>query len=384
LLLRRDTGYAFRLAIQPFADLISVMRFSQNEAELMNEKIVRSREPLNLEMPFNQLKGFITPTESFYVRTHFPVPKIDRGKWRLRIEGQIKKSFELTYDDILKLEPRTVPITLECAGNNRSFLHPEVKGIQWGLGAVGTAEWTGVPLSILLDGAGVRASAQEVILEGADGGTLEDPKGPPGQVQFARSVPLKKARQDVLLVYQMNGRELLPEHGHPLRAIVPGWYGMASVKWLQRIVVIDGHFNGYYQTLDYAYWKRGGDLAELNPLSDMQVKAQIASPSANDTVARDSIVSVRGAAWTSDGVITNVELSTDGGANWNTARLMGTAIPNAWRLWDFDWHTPSVAGKQTLVARATDSSGRTQPTERDANRGTYMINHLLPIAVEVQ
>src|SRR5438477_6687993 len=245
---------------------------------LINGKIVRSEEPLNLEMPFERLDGFVTPTESFYVRTHFPIPKIDKHKWRLRVEGEVGKPFELSYDELLKLESRTIPVTLECAVNNRIFLEPKVKGVQWGLGAVGNAQWTGVPLSILLDRAAVKPNSREVILEGADGGTLEDPKSPAGDLRFARSIPLPKAREDVLLAYKMNDVDLTAEHGFPLRAIVPGWYAMASIKWLQRIIVSDKPFTGYYQTLDYAYWKRRGDLAELVPLAEMQIKAQIAQP----------------------------------------------------------------------------------------------------------
>src|SRR5438105_15563591 len=160
----------------------------QGEQELSDGKIVRCQEPLNLEMPFEKLDGFITPTEAFYVRTHFPIPKIDKNKWRLRVEGEVKKPFELGYDELLKLKSRKIPVTLECAGNNRNFLEPKVKGVQWGLGAVGNAEWTGVPLSILLDRAGLKESALEVILEGADEGPLEEPKGPSHHVQFARSI----------------------------------------------------------------------------------------------------------------------------------------------------------------------------------------------------
>jgi len=165
---------------------------------------------------------------------------------------------------------------------------------------------------------------------------------------------------------------------------VPGWYAMASVKWLQRIIVTDAPFNGYYQTLDYAYWKRRGDLAELVPLSEMQVKAEIARPSEREVVQVNSNVRVYGAAWTSDGEITKVELSTDAGSTWGNAKLLGQANPNSWRLWEFDWRTPSKPCRQTLMARATDSKGRTQPTDRDPDRGTYMINHLLPISVEVK
>jgi len=196
----------------------------------------------------------------------------------------------------------------------------------------------------------------------------------------------------VLLAYKMNGEDLPPEHGFPVRAIVPGWYAMASVKWLQRVIVSDRPFTGYYQTIDYAYWQRtdyahwqrGKELAELTPLTEMQVKAEIARPAEGEIVQAGTSVSVRGAAWACDAEITKVELSTDGGATWNEATLLGESTPNAWRLWQFDWGAPSQAGKHTLIARATDSLGRTQPAHRDPDRGTYMINHLLPIEVEAR
>ena len=356
----------------------------EQQTQLRDGRIVRAESPLNLEMPFSTLDSFITPTKSFYVRTHFPIPSIDRDAWWLHVEGEIEKPLTINYEQLLKLESLTIPVTLECAGNNRNFLEPKVKGVQWELGAVGTAEWTGVPLSILLDRAGVKTNAHEVILEGADGGILEDPKSPPGELKFARSIPLEKARDDVLLAYQMNGNELPPEHGFPVRVIVPGWYAMASIKWLQRIIVTDRPFTGYYQTMDYAYWHRRRDMAELAPLSEMQIKAEIARPAQGETIPANSNARVHGAAWTSDGEITKVEMSTDGGATWSKANLIGEAKRNAWRLWEFDWRTPSTPGKQVLVVRATDSHGRTQPAQRDPNRGTYMINHLLPIEVEVK
>jgi len=159
---------------------------------------------------------------------------------------------------------------------------------------------------------------------------------------------------------------------------------VASIKWLQRIIVTDKPFNGYYQTLDYSYWRREGELAELVPLREMQIKAEIARPSEGETVPANSNVRVHGTAWTGDGEITKVEISSDDGATWNEAKLLGESKPNAWRLWEFNWKTPARAGKATLVARATDSNGRTQPIERDPDRGTYMINHLLPIEVEVR
>jgi DMSO/TMAO reductase YedYZ molybdopterin-dependent catalytic subunit len=350
---------------------------------LRDGKIVRSEDPLNLEMPFETLDGFITPTKLFYVRTHFPIPKIDRNKWRLRVEGEVKRPFEINYGELIKLESEKIPVTLECAGNNRNFLEAKVKGVQWGLGAVGNAEWTGVPLSILLDRAGVKSTAREIILEGADRGKPEDPKSPPGEMNFARSIPMKKA-SDVLLAYKMNDVDLPAENGFPVRAIVPGWYAVASIKWLQRIIVTDKIFNGYYQTLDYSFWRREGELAELVPLREMQIKAEIARPSEGETVPANSNARVRGTAWTGDGEIKKVEISSDDGATWNEAKLLGESKPNAWWLWEFSWRTPDRPGKATLIARATDSKGRTQPMERDPDRGTYMINHLLPITVEVR
>ena len=346
-------------------------------------KIVLSEEPLVLETPLENLQDFITSTKSFYVRNHFPIPEIDKSKWRLRVEGEVEKPFEIDFEELTKLETRKIPATLECAGNSRSFLEPKVKGVQWRIGGVGNAEWSGVPLSILLDRAGIKSIAREIIFEGADRGKPEDPKAPRGEINFARSIPIEKAR-DVLLAYKMNGEELPAEHGFPLRAIVPGWYAVASIKWLQRIIVTEKPFNGYYQTLDYSFWKRDGEQARLTALSEIQTKAVIISPSEDEIVAANSSARVRGAAWSGTGEIKKIELSTDGGSTWSEAKLLGESKPNAWRLWEFDWKTPTKAGKTTLIARATDSSGATQPHDRDADRGTYMITHLLPITVQVR
>jgi DMSO/TMAO reductase YedYZ molybdopterin-dependent catalytic subunit len=364
----------------------------KEDAKLPDGRIVRSEAPLNLEMPFSNLNSFLTPTKSFYVRTHFPIPAIDRDAWWLYVEGEVEKPFAINYEQLMTLEASTAPVTLECAGNNRNFLEPQVKGVQWGLGAVGTAEWSGVPLAALLERAIPKSNAREIVLEGADHGMLEDPKSPPGEFRYARSIPLEKARRDVLLAYKMNASELPPEHGFPLRAIVPGWYAMASVKWLQRVIVIDRPFTGYYQTIDYAYWRRtdygrwqrGEEVALLTPITEIQVKAEIARPAEGEIVPTSSNVCVHGAAWACDAEIAKVELTTDGGATWNNARLIGESISNAWRPWEFNWQTPSQPGKQTLIARATDSLGRTQPLHRDPDRGTYMINHLLPIDVAVR
>ncbi|MEP6974187.1 MAG: sulfite oxidase [Spartobacteria bacterium] len=346
--------------------------------------IIREKEPANLEMPFGLLDGWITPNEQFYIRSHFPVPEIDLPVWRLKIEGGVGKSLALSYEELRALPQKTIPATLECAGNGRVFLVPKVKGTQWELGAVGNAEWTGVSLGDLLRQAGLKDGALEVVLEGADQGAISEPPRPAGQIHYARSLPLGKALDGALLALEMNGEPLTPAHGFPLRAIVPGWFGMAAVKWLQRIVVTKEAFNGYYQTVDYAFWQRDAAGVALVPITQMQVKASIARPGINEVIPAGANYKVAGAAWTAEAEIVKVELSTDGGKSWAETALQGNHLPNTWRLWEFDWATPAQAGKRILFARATDSRGRTQSMERDQNRGSYEINHCLPIEVEIR
>jgi DMSO/TMAO reductase YedYZ molybdopterin-dependent catalytic subunit len=357
---------------------------TSKRSQAKSDLIVREQEPINLEMPFSSLDGFITPNESFYVRCHFPIPEISANDWRLKIEGEVEAPFELSYGELRAMEPRTIAATLECAGNNRIFLEPKAKGVQWGLGAVGNASWTGVPLAALLERAKPKAGAIEVILDGADEGEVDKTPTPAGKISFCRSLPLEKALADVLLAYEMNGEPLSATHGFPLRAIVPGWYAMASVKWLRRIIVTDRLFNGFYQSLDYTFWDRSGPLPTLAPLTEQQTKAEIARPESGETIAADSVYHVYGAAWTGTGEIARVEISVDSGQTWNDARLLGEPVRNAWRLWEYEWRTPGAAGRHTIMARASDSRGAVQPSERGGDRGTYMINHLLPVEVEVR
>jgi DMSO/TMAO reductase YedYZ molybdopterin-dependent catalytic subunit len=334
-------------------------------------------------MPFGSLDKFLTPVEHFFVRSHFAVRPIDVKKWRLKIEGEVERPFNLSLRDLLKMDSVTVPVTLECAGNGRAFLVPQAKGAQWERGAVSNAEWTGVRLSDVLDMAGLKKSVREVIFEGADQGEIKEPPAPAGKVHYARSMPVEKATADVLLAFKMNGQKLTPAHGAPVRVIVPGWYGMASVKWLTRIIATAQPFHGYYQTVDYAYWERGPGAPTLVPITEMQVKAQIARHGFADAVRAGQTYRVHGAAWTTEAEITKVEISTDGGKTWHKTRLIGKPVRNAWQLWEYQWRVPKKLGKATLTVRATDSEGRTQPLERDENRGSYIVNHLVPIEVDV-
>ncbi|HEY2574235.1 MAG TPA: sulfite oxidase [Verrucomicrobiaceae bacterium] len=346
--------------------------------------IIRDKEPENLEFPFAALDGFVTNNDQFFVRSHFPVPKIDGDVWRLVVEGQVERPLELSRGDLLKMETRSVMATIECAGNGRIFLSPKVDGLQWELGAVGNAEWTGVPLSSVLEKAGLRTGAVEVVFEGADCGKLAKPPSP-GNIQFANSIPVTKAlHADVLLAHTMNGEPLTPSHGFPLRAVVPGWYGMVSVKWLSRIVVTDRPFRGYFKSADYTYWEKRDDLPmQLLPVTEVEVKAQISRPVMREIVPANENYRVYGAAWTGESEVSLVEVSTDGGANWHAANFLGDPQRFTWRFWEYRWRTPAQPGKHVLLARATDSRGRIQPMQRDSHRGSYVVSHVMPIEVEV-
>lgn len=346
--------------------------------------IARQQNPDNLEFPFASLNTFLTPNNLFYVRNHFAAPNLDAGAWRLRVEGAVQRLLTLSLEELRRLPARTVTATLECAGNGRSFLTPAVRGVQWQTGAVSNAEWTGVPLAAVLERAGVRDAAIEVVLEGADRGAVAA-EPTLGQIHFARSLPVARARRpEVLLAYRMNGQDLPAAHGAPVRLVVPGWYGMASVKWLTKIAVADRPFQGFWQTLDYSTFERRFGQPALVPLTEMQVKAQIARPRAMEVVRPGAKYRVHGAAWTGESDVTRVEVSTDGGRTWTAARLLGTVVRHAWRLWEYPWRVPAQAGRVRLLARATDALGRTQPMQRDPDRRNYAISHVLPVEVDVR
>jgi DMSO/TMAO reductase YedYZ molybdopterin-dependent catalytic subunit len=364
----------------------SQLSIQSSQAQAFAGLIVRERNPENLEFPFSTLNSFITSNEQFFVRSHFGVPKLKCDAWRLVIEGAVKQPCEMAYDELLQMPFRTLTMTLECAGNSRIFLSPKVGGVQWELGAVSNAEWTGVPLAAVLKRAGVKTGAGEVVLEGADNGTITKEPVSPGKIHYSRSLPLAKALMpEVILAYRMNGETLPPSHGFPLRAIVPGWYGMASVKWLTRIVVTDTAFRGYFQTSDYTFWEQRDELpVQLLPVTEIEVKAEIARPALHEIIPTDAIYRINGAAWTGESEISKVEVSTDGGNRWEQAHLLGESVPYAWRLWEHYWRTPGQPGAHTLMARATDARGDVQPLKRDTHRGSYMISHVQPIEVEVR
>jgi DMSO/TMAO reductase YedYZ molybdopterin-dependent catalytic subunit len=347
--------------------------------------ITRQKEPRVLETPFDRIDSYLTPTELFYIRSHFPAPDLDRASYQLRIDGAVKHPLVLSYDELRSMPAQTRVATLECAGNSRVFLVPQVQGAQWELGAVSNAEWTGVPLRALLERAGLADDACEIVLEGADSGTASGEHVPPGPISYVWSVPRAKAvRPEVLIAYQMNGRDLPQDHGFPVRAIVPGHYGMASVKWLTRIEAVREPFRGYWQTSDYAYWASMNGKPVRRALGEMQVKSEIARPRIYETLPPDRIYTVFGAAWAGETDAIEIAVSTDGGQTWSDAEFLDPARRYAWRRWKFDWLTPKEPGQHTLLARAKDAGGALQPGEHDQHYGTYVINHSLPIEVFVR
>ena len=329
----------------------------------MDERVVITREPFNAETRLERHDGPLTPSGLHYVRSHFPFPSPPAS---IAIAGTVQRPGSVSIADLRALEARTVAVTLECAGNGRSFLQPPAPGEQWGLGAVSTARWTGPSLRSILEPAGLAASVIEILFRGADAGI---PPGDERRIAFERSLPIERAlADDVIVAYAMNGTDLPVEHGAPARLIVPSWYGMASVKWLAEIVALDEPFRGFYQADRYV----SGD----RPLHEMRPRAVIAAP-LRDVPA--GTVTMRGYAWSGQGTVTRVEVSSDGGTTWRDALLGPPVSPSAWRQWRAEWS--AAPGIHDLLARATDSSGDVQPLVQRRDPLGYENNAAQPIRV---
>ncbi len=341
---------------------------------------VRMEQPRNLETPLSEL--FTGGTDKFFVRSHFAVPEVDAKGFKLTVEGHVENKLELTLADLKKMEAVSREIVMECAGNGRVFLVPQARGLQWGHGAVGQAKWTGVPLGAVLERAKLKAGAGDVVLVGADKGVIADP-ATPGAIHFDRGIPLAKAKKDeTLLVWNMNDEALTPAHGAPLRALVGGWYGMASVKWLNRIVVLDKPHAGFWQTFDYSHWERKDGLAQQVPVTAIQPKAVITNPEPGAVLKSVARAAIRGVAWAGENKVAKVEVSTDGGKTWHLAGIK-RAQPFEVSHWETFFTAPGP-GPLKLLARCTDDKGNMQQEKRDADRRTYMINHVIPVEVTVK
>lgn len=332
----------------------------------------------NRGMPLEGLRYDVTPVGLHYLLVHFDIPAVDLDTWRLAIAGAVATPLELTLDDIRSRPARTIPVTLECAGNGRARLSPRPISQPWLLEAVGTAKWTGTPLRGILDDAGLGDDVVDVVFTGAD-------RGVQGGLEqaYQRALPPTEARRDeVMLVYEMNGRPLEPQHGSPLRLIVPGWYGMTHVKWLTRIEAVTEPFAGY-QHEAYRYIQSEGEQGE--PVTRMKVRALMVPPGVPDFFTRTRLVGpgmvpITGRAWCGTAPVTRVEVGVDG--EWREAVLGGAPGPWAWRQWSFDWE--ASRGDHVVMCRATDSDGNTQPVEQPWNLNGMGNNLVQEVRVEVR
>jgi sulfane dehydrogenase subunit SoxC len=323
----------------------------------------------NHALPLEALREPITPAGLHYVLIHYDIPAVDAEAFRLELDGAVERPISLSLAELGARERTSLPLTFECAGNGRALLSPRPLSQPWLTEAVGTAEWAGTALWPLLEEAGVRAGAAEVLFTGLDRGV----EG--GIVQsYQRALPLAEAR-DALLAFEMNGAPLPAQHGYPLRLVVPGWYGMQNVKWLQRITVLEEPFEGFQNAVAYRMYDADGTPGE--PVTRMLPRSLMVPPGVPDFLTRErhveaGPVELRGRAWSGFGSIESVEVSGDGGASFADAELDPVLGEAAWRGWTFKWE--ATPGEHVLCSRATDSAGNTQPLEAPWNLKGYANN----------
>lgn len=345
--------------------------------------IVRSPRFFDLEMPPEFADSWITPVPHFYVRNHmFEPAKIHRAEWKLSISGEVGKPLSFTYDELTHFHQHFVVNTLECAGNGRAFQNPKVPGIQWQRGAVGNARFSGPRLADVLQRAGVKPSGKHVMFRGLD----EVPGNVP---RFIRSIPVEKALDsDTLLAMEMNGAPLTNHHGFPARALVPGWVGAASCKWLTEIKVLEHEAEGNFMKPGYRYPNQpvapGGTVNpdDTHPLTALAVKSMIAAPN-DGAKLKAGVMHVHGAAWAGEADVVKVEISTDAGQNWHEAALGKEHAHYSWRLWSHVWK-PDKGADYVILSRATDSRGRVQPATADWNPSGYLYNAFDRVSVHVE
>jgi sulfite oxidase len=359
------------LSRRQFLSLAAVAFLSpQNPVDM----IVRSQRPEDLEMPLTGFADYITPIEHFFVRTHVAVPKVELPEWRLKVEGHVTAPLTLTIGDLRQMPSYELISVLECAGNGRALFDPPVAGLQWATGAVGNGRWRGVRLADVLQRAGMKTGAVEVVFDGAD-----VPLG--AMADFQRSIPIKKAlHPNTLLAYSMNGETLPPKHGFPLRAVVPGWAGDSWVKWITSVRVVNEEFSGFWMKNAYLYPNKpaapGSVVApeEMSPVTSLRVKSIIAFPADGARVEPGKRIVIRGAAWSGEGgPVAAVDVSVDRGRTWKAARITGEPAKFGWRLWEYPWTPPDVA-HYTIFARARDVSGDIQPLAAEWNPAGYLWN----------
>ncbi|HEU4512550.1 MAG TPA: sulfite oxidase [Nocardioidaceae bacterium] len=363
---------------QTIDDISTQARIAEpDEAISLEELALASR---NHAMPLEALRYDVTPPGLHYVLVHYDIPYVDADAWQLDIHGCVENPVTIDLETLQEMPRHSERVTLECAGNGRALLNPRPVSQPWLTGAVGTAVWTGVRLADLLADAGVTGDGVDVVFSGADHGVergVED--------DYRRGLSLAEATApEVLVAYEMNGQPLPPQHGFPVRLVVPGWYGMAHVKWLRDIEVIDHRFDGYQNTVSYVL--RQDPEEEGVPVTRIEPRALLVPPGDPDFMSRTRVLrrgshALEGRAWSGWGPVTRVEVSADDGTTWWSADLEDAKDAYAWRRFTTTWD--AVPGEHVLRARAHDETGRVQPLEPGWNRGGFAVNSDAPVKVVV-
>jgi DMSO/TMAO reductase YedYZ molybdopterin-dependent catalytic subunit len=340
--------------------------------------VLVKRAPFNAETRAAALANAMTPTNQIFVRSNFAVPTLPGDSHRVAITGAVARELDVGVGELRSMRKSCseIVVTMECAGNSRLHLCPLPTGELWSNGALSTSRWTGYPLRQLLESAEVDAQAIEILVEGADAGTTSDGT----TAVFGRSLPIAEAmRDDVLLAFDVNGEPLTAAHGAPLRLIVPGWYGMASVKWVTRISALTRPFEGYFQNQRYVYDERG---RSTTPVTRMRVKSLITSPARGETIERGKM-EIAGWAWSGNGRIVRVEVAVDAGGEWSEAKVQESRSDHAWVRWTWQGEADQP-GRHVVRSRATDAAGHSQPDAISWNRLGYGNNAVHPVVFNVE
>jgi sulfane dehydrogenase subunit SoxC len=334
----------------------------------------------NHGMPLEGLRYDTTPVGMHYLLIHFDIPAADAATWTIEVSGRVARPLTLSIEDLLSRPAVTMPVTMECAGNGRARMDPRPHSQPWLDEAIGTGTWTGTPLAPILEEAGLEPDALEIVFGGAD-------HGEQGGVEhdYERSLSLADAtRDEVILAYELNGHPLPPQHGFPVRLLVPGWYGMTSVKWLRSITAVAEPFEGFQM---WAYRLRQREEDEGTPVTRMMPRALMLPPGFPDFFTRSrtvdaGTVDLEGRAWSGWGIVTRVEISVDGGASWGDARLAEPVGLHAWRGWKYRW--AAGPGEHDLMVRASDEAGNVQPLEQPWNEHGFSNNLVQRVPVLVR
>ena len=344
--------------------------------------IIRNRHPIDLETPVTALDGRLTRNEDFFVRSHLGEPAAGLAPWSLDVVGLVEKTLRLSLDDLKSLEQVKIPAVLQCAGNGRAYFKPLIPGLPWEKGAVGHAEWTGVRLADLLKKAGLAKSSAHVHFLGAD--APPTPKTP----AFFRSIPIERALDPTtLLATGMNGEPLPLLHGGPIRLVVPRWTGNHWMKWVRTITLAEAEASGFYNKTAYKMPKSpvAPDVTpkpeDLVPVTLMNVKSLITAP-ADGSLQKPGLIEIRGVAWTGEGFVNNVGVSTNLDPTWKAAALLDEPTPGSWRRWTCQVELPK-SGKLIVRAQATDSNGQTQPESTPWNKSGYLWNGIDSITISI-